>query len=290
VRLRRAALRAALLGLTGVLLAAAPASHADGGLRSAVAPGPHLIFDDEFNGLAGSSPNLANWAHVLGGGGFGTHELESNTDLISNAHLDGAGHLLIVARRQDYTGPDGVRRQYTSARLITRTGDFVYGRAEIRAKFPPGMGLWPAFFAMGGTSLAPTWPITGEYDLMEGTGEAPNLSTATAHGPIFGPGQTRYHGVSGHYQIVGQDWLPRPLSAGFHVYAVDVSPGLLTFSLDGVPYLSVTPASLPPGGGWVFNSPVYFVLDLAVGSWGGPPGRTAFPKSLIVDYVRIYAG
>jgi len=47
------------------------------------------------------------------------NELESYTRSTRNARLDGHGDLVIAARREDHTGPDGHSRHYTSARLKT---------------------------------------------------------------------------------------------------------------------------------------------------------------------------
>jgi beta-glucanase (GH16 family) len=49
------------------------------------------------------------------------------------------------------------------------------------------------------------------------------------------------------------------------------------------------------GGGrsWVFDSPFFLILNLAVGGTfltptGQPDANTVFPQSLTVDYVRSY--
>lgn len=42
---------------------------------------------------------------------------------------------------------------------------------------------------------------------------------------------------------------------------------------------------------WPFNSPQFFILNIAVGgTWGGAQGvdNSIFPQEMEVDYVRVY--
>src|SRR5580693_4108384 len=56
---------------------------------SASSPGTprHLIWADEFEGPAGTSPSPENWSFDTGGKGWGNNELESYTDRPQNASL-----------------------------------------------------------------------------------------------------------------------------------------------------------------------------------------------------------
>src|SRR5689334_4082538 len=106
-----------------------------------------MSWHDEFDGRKGEAPSTARWGRDLGGGGFGNNELESYTDANHNAFLDGEGHLIIEARKEPITGADGIHRDYSSARLLTK-GKFsqMYGKFEARIKVPKGQGIWPAFW------------------------------------------------------------------------------------------------------------------------------------------------
>ena len=68
----------------------------------------HLIWSEEFDGPAGTSPNPNNWNFDTGGKGWGNEELESYTSRPQNAELDGKGDLDITARAESYTGSDGI--------------------------------------------------------------------------------------------------------------------------------------------------------------------------------------
>lgn len=137
---------------------------------SAAEPGWKLVWADEFNGRDGSRIDLSKWSIITGGKGFGNKELESYMDRIENlrqVHVN----LVIEARREPYTGPDGIARDCTSARIESR-GKFeqIYGRFEARMKLSRGKGMWPAFWMLGNDIKSKGWPACGEIDIMENIG------------------------------------------------------------------------------------------------------------------------
>ena len=115
-------------------------------------PSYQLVWSDEFSGADGSAPDATKWAIQTGGDGWGNNELEYYTARPQNVQVSG-GNLVITAAKEDYTGADGITRNYTSARLQTK-GLFSqqYGRFEARIKIPKGQGMWPAFWMLGSTS------------------------------------------------------------------------------------------------------------------------------------------
>ncbi len=248
-----------------------------------------LAWSDEFVGAANTAPDAAKWAYDLGAGfdgGWGNNELQYYTNRTQNAYLDGNGNLVIKAIRETFTGPDNVTRNYTSARLVTR-GKFepTYGRIEARIKLPYGQGIWPAFWMLGTDIDTPGvgWPRCGEIDIMEHIGREP----FTAYGTLHGPGYAGGNGLSASYQLPnGQRF-----SDDFHVFAVEWSPRMIQFFVDGNLYKARTPADLPPGSNWVFDHSFYLLLNLAVGgNWPGYPDvTTVFPQVMLVDYVRVYS-
>jgi beta-glucanase (GH16 family) len=270
----RLATLARLVGTGLVVLAVCPSL--------AAASSGSSSFVDDFNGPAGASPDPAAWTFDTGGNwGYGA-QLQSYTDRAQNASQDGNGHLVITAAKETYTGPDGVTRQYTSARLHTwRKFEFTYGRIEARIQVPAGRGLWPGFWAFGdGAYTSNDWPASGEIDVMEFDGSQPDTLLGTLHGPRAG--------YPNGYALQGTFHSPTPLSAGFHTYAADWAPTGIRFELDGQPYATMTPSQLPPGATWPFDHPFFLALDLAIGDWVGPPDSTTpFPARMLVDWVRV---
>jgi beta-glucanase (GH16 family) len=219
----------------------------------------------------------------IGGSGWGNNEQQYYTNSTRNAAMDGAGNLVITARREN---PSNFQChygtcQYTSARLLTSaTFTRAYGRFEARMKLPRGQGIWPAFWMLGNDIGSAGWPNSGEIDIMENIGREPS----TVHGTIHGPGYSGAGGIGAPYSIGGA------FADAFHTFSVDWSPNLIIWYVDGNEFQRRTPASLN-GNRWVFDHPFFMIMNVAVGGYwpGYPDGTTMFPQSLAVDYVRVYA-
>ena len=242
-----------------------------------------LVWSDEFNQPADSLPDPSKWTHDVGAGGWGNAELQRYTDARENcrvvadeAALD--GRALAIRAIRTAAG------EFTSARIKTQ-GKFAvtYGRIEARLRPPRGRGLWPAFWMLGESIAKAGWPACGEIDVMELLGHDP----ARVHGTLHGPGYSGDKGLTAStIHAAGT-----ALSDGYHVYAVEWSPDRIEWSLDGVTYASRTADRLPSGGRWVFDAPMFLLLNLAVGgNWPGPPdAATSFPQTFLIDYVRVYS-
>ena len=249
-----------------------------------------MVWSDEFSGPNGSPIDRTKWIAETGGKGWGNHELEYYTDHSENASLQD-GNLVIRALQEKYIGPDGVERNYTSARLKT-FGKFsqTYGRFEARIKIPDGQGIWPAFWMLGDDIDRVGWPVCGEIDIMENIGKEP----AIIHGSIHGPGYVGTTGLEAPYTLSGP--LSGPLSGqrrfadDFHIFAIEWDPESVSFYVDKDVYVRRTRGDLKPGWKWVFDKPFFLILNLAVGGdWpGSPDSTTVFPQSMLVDYVRVY--
>lgn len=249
-----------------------------------------LIWSDEFNsGAAASAPDRQNWTYDAGAGGWGNNELETYCAYGSstapcdpkspNAYVGTDGYLHIVARNP----ASGV---YTSARIKSQgLQSFQYGRIEARIKMPEGQGMWPAFWMLGDDINTQPWPACGEMDIMESIGKTPSTNYGSIHGTGF-TGSTITTAVN----------LPagEKFGADFHTFGIVWSPKLIKFYVDDPTnvYATYTPASLPHGAVWPFDSgKFFFILNVAVGgAWPGPPDQTTvFPQEMLVDYVRVYA-
>jgi beta-glucanase (GH16 family) len=250
--------------------------------QSPAAKGWQLTWSDEFNGSNGSSPDPKKWIFVTGGKGYGNNELETYTSRPANIQQQ-HGKLVITAQKEDFTGSDGVPRNYTSAR-INSSGLFTqtYGRFEARIKLPVGKGIWPAFWLLGDNHETLHWPDCGEIDILETIG-APSTVYSTLHGP----GYSGAKGISAHIDLPpGQ-----AVNTAFHLYAVEWSPNDIRFYVDDHLIAHRTPADLPPGATWVYDHPFYILLNLAVGGFwpGNPDASTVFPQQMLIDYVRVYS-
>jgi beta-glucanase (GH16 family) len=217
-----------------------------------------------------------------GGNGWGNEELESYTPRAENLHLEN-GNLVIEAVKEEFTGSDGVKRRYTSARLKTQ-GRFsqTYGRFEARIQIPSGLGVWPAFWMLGDDFPATDWPVCGEIDIMENV----DVDKSTNHGSIHGPGYSATNSISSGYTLAHGSF-----SDDFHVFAVEWEPQVIRFYVDDQRYATRTPADLPKGARWVYDHPFFLLLNLAVGGKvpQNPDRSNDFPQRMLVDYVRVYS-
>ena len=244
---------------------------------------PALVWSDEFEAGAGAPVDPTKWKHDVGGGGWGNNQLEYDTSRVDNVSHDGAGNLVLTARRETFTGTDGRTREYTSARINT-SGRFehAYGRFEARLRLPVGKGIWPAFWLLGSDIGRVSWPACGEIDIMENVGHEPSVNHGSLHGP----------GYSGATPMTGLFRLPagQRFTDDFHVFALEWEPAAIRWYVDGALYQTRTPSSLPAGTRWVFDHPFFIILNVAVGgNWPGPPdANTVFPQSMLVDYVRVF--
>lgn len=238
----------------------------------------NLVLADEFD--TEGAPNPAVWAYEIGrgpnGDGWGNNELQYYTDRPANVRVDN-GLLLITAREEAYQGA-----AYTSARLVTK-GLFEqkYGRFEARIRLPMGQGLWPAFWLLGNDCDQNIWPACGEIDIMENIGSQPSKIFGSVHGPGYSAGESE-----------GKDFILQGdrFDNDFHVFGIEWTPEYINYYVDDKLYNQITPDDVP--GEWVYDGrPFYIILNMAVGGNlpGAPNAATEFPRTMAVDYVRVYS-
>ena len=233
-----------------------------------------LVWSDEFSytGL----PDPKKWGYDTGKHGWGNHEwqhyLMNNP---ANARV-ADGYLHITAIKN---GPG--EKDYTSARLVTRgKAEWKYGRIDVRAKLPKGLGTWPAIWMLG--SHQPLqWPDDGEIDIMEHVGYDPGKVHASVHCKKY------YHSIGTQKTAITD--VP-DFSDAFHVYSLIWTAEKITMLIDDKPYFSFTNEHSGREA-WPFDEPEYLLLNIAVGGdWGGQKGvdPAVFPCSMLIDYVRVF--
>ncbi|MEM1319254.1 MAG: glycoside hydrolase family 16 protein [Bacteroidota bacterium] len=233
-----------------------------------------LVWEDEFDGPAGQSPDSAKWTYDIGTD-WGNAQLEFDTDRPENVSMDGEGNLAIIARRENFGGS-----AFTSARITTQNlFDQAYGRFEARIKMPWGPGIWPAFWLLGSDITTVGWPQCGEIDIMEYRGQEPNI----IHGSVHGPGYSGGEAVTKAFAFEQGRF-----DTNFHVFAVEWGEDYIDYFVDDEVYFRVRPGDVD--GEWVYDHPFYIILNVAVGGnyVGFPTPQTPFPQTMLVDYVRVY--
>ena len=234
---------------------------------------PTYLFQDEFDGPAGSAPDPAKWTTVR------ARELIKNPvfwdrpenmgqyrDDRRNVFLDGNSNLVIRATREN--------GKYFSGKIQSTWWGSIGCTFEARIKLNClTAGCWPAWWVMNDHPV-----VGGEIDLVEwyGNGEWP--SGTTVHARLDGTSFATY---------------PMVVDSGWHIWRMTWNHAGMYFWRDYVdgaePYFEVPANSLED---WPFNFPDYRmfpVLNLAVaGSGGGDPLPGSYPADMLVDWVHVF--
>ncbi|GFG63718.1 beta-1,3-glucanase [Mycobacterium kubicae] len=239
---------------------------------SAGAGGPY-IFQDEFDGPAGSAPDPGKWTVQSWQDDVFPPVDGIYRDDRRNVFQDGNSNLVLMATQEMgsyYTGK--LRGNWRG--MINTTWE---ARIKLDCLSP---GLWPSFWAVNEDPLP-----DGEVDIFEwyGNGQWP-------------PGTT-VHAASNGKTWEGKS-IPGLVDGGWHTWQMRWDESGFKFSRDGAQYFSVPPKPIHVAGGapddfrWPFNNPGYWLspmFTLAVGGVGaGDPAAGRFPASMLVDYIRVW--
>jgi beta-glucanase (GH16 family) len=233
-----------------------------------------LAWSDEFNNSG--LPDSSKWSYDVRDKWF-NNEVQYYTYADTGNAVVRDGFLYIKALKKNNSN-----HLYTSARLVTKgKADWLYGKIDIKAKLPRGVGLWPAIWMLSSNNEYGKWPASGEIDIMEHVGFKPDSIFCSIHTKSF-------NHVIGTQKTKGI-FIKDPY-ASFHVYGLEWNSKAINFLLDD----SVVFRFVNKENGyteWPFDQPFHLIVNIAVGgNWGGQRGidETAFPAAMLVDYVRVY--
>ena len=242
-----------------------------------------LVWSDEFDYTG--PIDSEKWHHqtlLPNGESWFNGEIQHYTNRIENSYVSD-GTLKIIAIRENYT-QQGVTKEFTSARLNSKFA-FTYGRLEVRAKLPFGVGTWPAIWTLGQNITEPggyfyadygttPWPACGEIDIMEHWGINQNYISSATHTPSSYGGTVN---VGGRYVD--------NVSSEFHVYRLEWSETRLIFSVDNQVHYIYEP-SVQNMETWPFDLNQYILFNVAILPDIIATGFTQ--DAMEIDYVRVY--
>jgi beta-glucanase (GH16 family) len=237
-------------------------------IEKAVSNKYKLVWADEFN--TKGAPDTTKWSYDIGTGdwGWGNNEKEYYTNRSQNVQVS-KGTLKINAIKENYNGS-----AYTSTRMLTRDKfSFTYGKVEVRAKLPAGVGTWPAIWMLGNNIKTAGWPACGEIDIMEHKGCEKNKIYTTLHYPEhFGN------------KADGDSITIKNANTAFHKYSTEWTATSITFFIDDVQVKSYINNSTSP-----FHKNFHIILNVAMGgNFAGPLDPSITNATMEVDYVRVY--
>lgn len=243
-----------------------------------------LVWSDEFDGEG--TIDTMKWFHqtqLPPGGSWWGGLIQHYTNRDGNTYLQD-GYLHLMAKKEELED-QGEVKQYTSARLNSKYA-FTYGRVEVRAQMPEGVGTWPAIWLLNKNINEAgaywerqgygevNWPNCGEIDILEHWGKNQDfVSSAVHNGSSYG---YNVKNVGGQ-KIEGA-------SSEFHIYTFEWTEAEMIFSVDGVEHFRYNP-SIKDRDTWPFDSDYYLILNVAI-ERDIDPGFTESP--MVVDYIRIY--
>ena len=243
--------------------------------KSPIAKGMQLVWSDEFNynGL----PDSSKWNYDVGGHGWGNNEKQFYTHADTMNAIVKNGTLSVIARKEKHG-----ENNYTSARLLTKgKAEWTYGRVEINAKLPAGLGLWPAGWMLGSNVAKTGWPDCGEIDIMEHVGYKKDSVFGTVH-------TAAYNHVKGTQK--GTTTFIKDPYTQFHKFAIDWNAERMDFSLDDKVFFHFDNEH-KTSAEWPFDKPFFLLLNMAIGgNFGGAKGvdDSVFPATFEIDYVRVF--
>ncbi|MFW5870040.1 MAG: glycoside hydrolase family 16 protein [Candidatus Sumerlaeota bacterium] len=204
------------------------------------------------------------------------------------------GKLIIEGRRESKPNPNYDEESdlwkkkrktahYTSACVITKgLHSWKYGRFEFRARFKTEQGLWPAIWFLG---VEGEWPSRGEIDLME-------YYRGTLLANAFWGREERWKTAGDVTKTPISDFGDPKWGEKFHTWRMDWDKDSIQLYVDdqllNTIDLAKTINPTDRGPKNPFHQPHYLLMNLAIGSNGGNPSETDFPRRLEIDYVRVY--
>ncbi|HEY8992421.1 MAG TPA: glycoside hydrolase family 16 protein [Candidatus Microsaccharimonas sp.] len=208
----------------------------------------------------------------------GNHEAQYYTDSLDNLRVEN-GVLSLEAQIQTEAG-----HKYTSARIDTEgKEDFLYGKFEITAKLPNGVGSWPAAWLLPSDNIYKTanpntnfhsYYVDGEIDILEAIGSQQNTIYGIAHSLNI-PTNPNY--PAAYYNTI----VVPDADTQFHTYGLEWSPTNLTFSVDGQVFYTLNKEAGYDFKKWPYDQKYYLILNLAEGgSWAGRDTKTFPPDGV----------
>lgn len=220
-----------------------------------------------------SELDLNDWSIAVGEK-WANNELQHYVDKKENLYFDNG---LVIKG----TNTNGV---YESARIHTKHKFFIkYGKIEIIAKLPKGIGTWPALWMMPEEDKFGHWPKSGEIDIMEHVGREVDHVFFCLHTEDYNHTKGNDYYKKIHYKGLTDD---------FQKYTLEWSNTGIRYLLNDkeiVHYVKGADGKNSKTSGWPFDENFYLLINMAIGGkFGGAVDDSCLPQKFIVKDIKIY--
>lgn len=176
-------------------------------------------------------------------------------------------------------GPNKKEYDIVSAevKIFEKISEQPYGKLEIIAKMPKGVGTWPALWMLPANGMVigqePVtsnqndpyyWEQDGEIDFAELLGVDPGVINFDPH--TYNSLKSGAYPNAGSFEFENKD---DPYD-NFHDYGLEWYPDRLNFLVDGEVKHTIPKPEDATAADWPFDKPFYLILNVAMGGgWNG---------------------
>ena len=199
------------------------------------------------------------------------------------------GNMIITAKQENnkYVKVNGkdVKILFSSGAIHTRdTYNVKYGKIEVRAAMPKGIGTWPAIWMWPENySIKDNKPALGEIDITEVYGDDFRKVTGTAH--ALKADNTYKSFLGNNLKIRKNENLE-----DFNTYSIEWNEKEIIWLFNDRIYKKVRIKDVLKYTNNPFDRPYYLMINVALQNKTGDDPETLkdYPTEMKVDYVRVY--
>lgn len=190
------------------------------------------------------------------------------------------GRLRLYARRNKGIAANDTAPVLTCGFETFRKRTITYGKVEVRARMKCACGAWPAIWLRGQEDRYSTYPDYAEIDIMEHLNYDKSVYQ-TVHSNYTDKLQLR------HSPKAAVEVNVDPTK--YNVYAVEIRPDMLVFSVNGNVTLEYPKIETGEYGQYPFGCAKHLMVDMQYGGkWVGLSDPSTLPAYIDIDWVKFY--
>lgn len=229
-----------------------------------------LVWKENFRG---KKINEKYWTKIPRGGSDWNRHMSSHHSL----YEVNQSNMILHGVVNDGVAPEDTARYITGGVYTKDKKTITYGKVEVKARLQGAKGAWPAIWMLPNEGK---WPDGGEIDIMERLNHD-SIAYQTVH--------SYYTFVLKHKDNPKHGGIGKIDPDGYNVYAVEILPDSLIFSINGNHTFTYPKIETDEKGQYPFGTPYYLLIDMQIeGTWVGQADPKEYPVKMEVDWVKMY--